>query len=352
MRDYIHTHKSQIESTLYDFFGKKKAEISHINRWAFPVVDHLESAVMGGKMIRGVLVVLGYELGGKKASEDIYKIAAAYELFHTGFLIHDDIIDGDSLRRGKPTMHKILKEMTTLKGIQTSDHYGEGLAIGAGDIAFFSAYEMLFSTRTLHHHLSSIALLISKEMAIVGLGEIDDIVLGLEESVVQKDSIMNCYRYKTARYTFSIPLSIGGQLGGLTSAVIDDLEDVGEQLGIVFQLKDDELGMMGNAEETGKAVGNDIREGKKTLYYYYLFMRSSKEEQTKLKSIFGYKEAPPESITFVQELVRQYGIDKEIERITSEYLLKAKNKIEDLHLPSHHLLLFTGLVELLSNRSR
>jgi geranylgeranyl diphosphate synthase type I len=99
----------------------------------------------------------------------------------------------------------------------------------------------------------------------------------------------------------------------INSSLKKNLEKFGEHLGLIFQIKDDDLGMMGNVEEIGKPVGSDVREGKKTLYYFFLFQKSTSNEKKELKKIFGNKNLSKADLSYVRKLIQRYKIDHLIE---------------------------------------
>jgi geranylgeranyl diphosphate synthase type I len=105
----------------------------------------------------------------------------------------------------------------------------------------------------------------AKELTAVGLAQMEDVALGASSRTGGEKEILNLYRYKTARYTFSIPLATGAIAAGRGPETVSGLEELGEDLGILFQMKDDEIGIFGEEAEIGKPPGSDIEEGKQTL---------------------------------------------------------------------------------------
>jgi geranylgeranyl diphosphate synthase type I len=115
-------------------------------------------------------------------------------------------------------------------------------------------------------------------------------------------------------------------LAGREGPLLDLLEKIGESLGFIFQLKDDEIGLFGSEEDTGKPAGSDIKENKKSLYHYYLFQRADSSARERLSGIFGSPEITPAGLEYVKNLALKLGIPKTIENKISVF----RNETEGL----------------------
>ena len=130
--DYLKAYSQKADRFLYSFFKKKKALAKKIDPDLVSILQVFQDYSKGGKKARGALCVLGYQACGGRNIEDILPISCAIELFHNYLLIHDDVIDKDKRRRGKPTIH-------TIYARARGEHYGNSKAIIIGDIPrFFS----------------------------------------------------------------------------------------------------------------------------------------------------------------------------------------------------------------------
>lgn len=256
----------------------------------------------GGKMWRGSLLINTYEqLSGQKYSPEVLEAAAALELVGTALLIHDDIIDQDELRRGQETLHFQYQQLSH------SQKIGESMAICAGDLIFLMAFGLLSG------ELNSV---FSQQLSRTILGEMQDVDFATKIEITQ-DEIFQLYLDKTASYTVSLPLMAGTVLADQNQELILQLKLLGQTLGLIFQIKDDELGLFGDKQQTGKPVGADIREGKKTLYYYYL-------EQV-APNVFADK-----NVTEILELMKTHQIEKQVNKDLAELAVKAKQQIKKL----------------------
>ena len=144
-------------------------------------------------------------------------------------------------------------------------------------------------------------------------------------------AVLDLYRYKTGRYTFSLPLAVGSTLGGAGEDVLDLLDTLGEDLGILFQLKDDEMGLFGDEVETGKPVGTDIREGKKTLFHLYLFEAAGPDERVRLQEIFGNREADEKQIRMVLDAITANGVREKVRQTAAGFADKAGAAVKKFH---------------------
>lgn len=248
--DAILSHKKDIDAHLIAFLKQKGSSLSHINKWGGDIIDRLIPFTTSGKTTRGSLAVYIYSLFAKRRSSRIYDAAAALELFHSGLLIHDDIMDNDKLRRGRKSIWE------QYRSISRSLHIGISLAINAGDLCFFLAQELLTD--------SDLLPFISSELTYVAIAQMQD-VENIRSASVSKDDILSLYRYKTARYTFSLSMAVGAMVAGAKSAHIVTLKRLGESMGLLYQIRDDELSVYGSSAVTGKPVGSDERNEKQTL---------------------------------------------------------------------------------------
>lgn len=217
------TYKSLIDTFLLQFLASKKTAFSDVHTFGHDVLDKIQKMVIAGKTIRGSLVLVSYCFTHNEPSEDAIKAAAAMELFQTALVIHDDIMDRDTVRRGLPSMHVQYKS--------------DALAMCVGDILFFLAFELLGSIQTDAVTLGRILRLAGREYQAVGIAQMADVA----KSAKTKEEILSLYTYKTARYTFALPLMIGAILAGTTKDTLRYLESYGVALGVLFQIRDDML---------------------------------------------------------------------------------------------------------------
>lgn len=228
--------------------------------WARDAFSRLAVFAVAGKSLRGSLAIFTYRIYHPDIPRDVLKTAAALELFHTAFLIHDDIMDRDLIRRKMPSIQSQYAHLASMKHGVDEAHFGLSQAINLGDLSIVSAYRLLSQI-----HQPEIIHYISEELTAVMLGQMQDVSGGHIPSRLTKEDIFSLYKYKTARYTFSLPFTVGAMLAKTDAKTISDLVKLGENFGLLFQIRDDELGCAGSVAVTGKPIGSDAANNKQTL---------------------------------------------------------------------------------------
>jgi len=329
MMEYFASTRSGIAAAIQDVLGAYGETYGSVSAdLGVDAANRLADFASRGKMLRGSLVRLGYELTARHEAAEpdataIRLAGAAMELFQSGLLIHDDIMDRDRVRRGYPTLHAGYESTLESGGYDDPPHYGEALGICAGDLAYFAAFQLLAELPTSAARAVRATLIAARELCVVGIAQMQDVVNG----AVRQDSanpfrdaptdpseedILKLYRYKTGRYTFSLPLALGCALAGGSDAERLTLEQAGEDLGVLFQLKDDELGLFADEAVLGKPVGADIREDKKTIFRRRLMSRADGQTRVRLATMFGRHDAGAAEAEFVRGELERLGIRAEL----------------------------------------
>ena len=176
------------------------------------------------------------------------------ELFRTGLLVHDDIMDRDTLRRGMPTIHASYSTELEREGVAESGRIGEALGICAGDACYFEAFAQLARALAGNPRGGEIQAFCAEILSEVVVAQMADVRWGASGGEPSEEDILAMYRCKTARYSFSLPLAAGALSAAADAgaALAGPLTALGERLGILFQLRDDELGLFGDESATGK----------------------------------------------------------------------------------------------------
>jgi len=345
---YFSRQKEKIALFLKEFLETQKDMLGKVNSFGTDICTRLYDFSTRGKMMRGGLVCLGYDiftertvLNGNFASgrDEVIRIGGAVELMQSALLIHDDIMDRDTLRRGAPTIHRQYADFLMQRGelsgsrnvkYNAAAHTGEAMGICAGDIAFFLAFSILSSLELNSRIHKRILKLFSREITMVGVAQMEDVFLSQSEKAGTEEAILNLYRYKTGRYTFSMPLVAGALISGCDTEEAGLLEELGEKLGVIFQIKDDELGLFGNEYEAGKPIGSDIREGKKTIIYYLLTGTADRDQLKKFKTVYGNPDISDTDVDYVKNLAIALKIPEKINSIINGYVGDINRKLEQL----------------------
>jgi len=260
----------RVEDSLRQFFVSRAALIDSVGGGYRQAVDRLEAFVLrGGKRVRPRFAWTGWlGAGGDPTGPDaeaVLQACSALELVQAAALVHDDIIDASTTRRGFPTVHVEFTEQHRQAGWHgKAEQFGESVAILLGDLALVWADDMLHSAGLAPETVARVTPVWAAMRTEVLGGQYLDIAneVAADESV---EAATRVNRFKTAAYTIERPLHIGAALAGADDDLIDAYRRFGTDIGLAFQLRDDLLGVFGDPEVTGKPAGDDLREGKRTL---------------------------------------------------------------------------------------
>ncbi len=275
----------------------------------------------GGKMLRGVLVTLGAKIAGAEDPEIGDDLALAFEILQTGILVHDDIIDRSSMRRGKITIHRRAKSRMEVRGTQMvsvtedADHVAGAAAICAGDLGIYMANRQIAVSYAAHPALSDIITYFDDVLINTIRGELLDVFLPYEiqdssypedeKPAILEKSIRDIYHLKTSCYSVIGPLHLGMVLAGAPEENLRAMDRAADDIGIAFQIMDDILGIYADSEILGKDVGSDISEFKQTILYMYV-VNYRPEAAKKLLRYYG-KEVTDERLAAVRQIFEETG---------------------------------------------
>ena len=316
----------------------------------------------GGKLLRGVLVNLGCFLGGEEDVEKSDALAIAFELFQTAVLIHDDIIDHASLRRGKPTIHA--RYARSLEDRHIADTAGDtpaSAAICVGDAGLYLANRMIASSYDGDERLGALITYFNDVVIDTIRGELLDVVLPCESrdpamSAAQVDRILSksveeIYQLKTARYSMIGPLHLGALYAGADEALLSGLDRFAGYAGTAFQIKDDILGIYAAQDVMGKDAGGDIAEGKYTMLYSYMH-QGDPDAYEQLMKVYGREPVTPEALRTVQRLFKDSGALSYAEGRMRECFASSERELSVLPLPPEKKELLFGLLSYLESRKK
>ncbi|RME77309.1 polyprenyl synthetase family protein [Candidatus Woesearchaeota archaeon] len=284
-------HYAQILREETDMFLKNmQREALTAGTFTQEVYELLKDYVSRGKFLRGSLLLFAQECYAPKYDVQAVQAAIALELIHAALLIQDDIMDRSVLRRGCLALHKSFESRGEVEQFQEVKKTGESLALCAADALIFVALRLIK-----HGELMD---LFSKELHRTALGQMADIMGSASRKTFSKDKILKIYQYKTARYTFSLPLAAGVILAGRNPA---QLEKIGEEMGLLYNLRDDYLDF---TSTSGKDQGSDFKENKQTMYRLLLCEKTSEE---------------PKDFEHYKELLEKHGVFKEVDQLMLTY---------------------------------
>lgn len=301
--------------------------------WSSDFFSKLYASSINGKSIRGSLILLSQEMFGQKIGLNSLYLALALEYAHTALLIHDDIMDHDHMRRGLPSMHHAFYKTAKDNKVKDPMDFGVSQAICLGDAAIFSAQFAFSKIDNLAiNEYKKLLSLLSLEFIKVGLGQAQDLKFTHYPETPSLKEVLEMYTYKTARYTFSLPLMAGAIMAGRPDHEVEILDKIGIDLGLIFQLSDDNLSLHGTADKTGKAVGNDIKENKKIYYRILLLEKASKKDRDLVQKIFTRGKADNVNVDIIKKLVLKYKIDALLDDLINKHNYKVLSNLKKIDI--------------------
>ncbi|MEM2125639.1 MAG: polyprenyl synthetase family protein [Candidatus Methanosuratincola sp.] len=273
----------------------------------FKSAYHLPSH--GGKRMRPYLVVKSCEAVGGDRGLAIAP-AAAVELLHNFTLVHDDIMDNDTMRRGVPTVHVL---------------WGTPTAILAGDLLFAEAFEAILRSKLDDRRARAAASVLSDATVKLSIGQFQDMSFEERDEITEVE-YLEMISGKTAAL-FQACAEIGAIVGGGGEDRVAKLGAYGWNLGMAFQIFDDYLGITSNEEELGKPVGNDLREGKKTLIVIRGMQTRSRDI---IKSLLGNKNATQAQLASLITSLDEDGVLGYVREKALGYVEEAKRALSCL----------------------
>lgn len=331
LKQYLAFYAKNSESFLSKWIVSKEREAGRIDPILKNVVETFYDYSKGGKKIRGALTVLGYQMAGGKDLKRILPVSCGVEFLHNFFLVHDDIIDNDKLRRGKPTIHESL---------------GIPKAIIIGDTGAFLGYELVLGSGS-----NEAASVLNSLLLKTAYGELLDIYFD-DKRVITWDDIMKVRTYKTAYYTFVMPITVGAILGKADKAQLKAIKNFGLNLGVAFQLADDILGIYGDIKKTGKSNDSDIIEGKKTLLYSKALFLAGKKDRDFLLKNYGKKGIGKLATGEIRRIIAGSGALAFSEKTALEFAEKAKQYIAPMTSDAEFRKILFQLAEFVVSRDR
>ena len=263
---------------------------------------HIES---GGKRLRALLTLGSAKLCGyKKGGRDI-NLAACVEMIHGATLMHDDVIDIGSLRRGKKTLNSI---------------WGNQSSILVGDYLLSRCFEMMVEDGNLE-----VLKLLSSTSSKIAQGEILQLQHKGEVDMLE-ETYFKIITSKTAEL-FSAATKVGAILSNQKNKKKEALEFYGKNLGLTFQIADDTLDYNSQLKIFGKKIGKDFFEGKITLPIILLFQNTTSIEKDKLKDIFKKDFRSDEDLNFTLTLIKKYSIINECYKKAEHFINLASNSL-------------------------
>jgi geranylgeranyl diphosphate synthase type I len=307
------------------------------------LVDELCAlALAGGKRIRPIFAWWGWRAAAGpatgSAAQLTIRVLIALELLQCCALVHDDVMDRSATRRGRTASHVAFAEQHRASGWAGDDvQFGDSVAVLIGDLALAWADDAIVGAGLDGETLARVWEPWRAMRTEMIAGQYLDLlaVARREESLAET---MRVAKLKTAAYTVERPLHLGAALAGAKPVLVDALRAFGRDIGVAFQLRDDLLGVFGDEHVTGKPVGGDLREGKRTpLMAVALELAATtgrRDAAHLLRSTLSGGEVTPELVEEIRTLLHELGAVQAVEELITELTGRALSALQHVDMPA------------------
>jgi len=346
--------RAAIEDRLDAFLQRQTAELTGLQPEIDPLVTLISRLLAGGKRLRPAFCVWGYVAAadlpdpGTGGLDAVLTAAASLELLHASALVHDDVMDASDTRRGAPAAHRQFETLHTAEQrLGDPEPFGRAAAILLGDLLLMWSVEMLERAGlppAARSHAYEIAQRMRTE---VTCGQYLDVAaqsspwgVGLGDALAAANRVVE---YKSARYTVYRPAQLGAAIGGAPGPLLDALAGYGSPLGRAFQFRDDLLGVFGDPTVTGKPVGDDLREGKRTVLIAYALAHTDQAGRRLLVDRLGDPELDEDGVSALQQVITDSGAGEAVEAMISGYFDEAVAALDEPTITSSGRTALTAL---------
>ena len=307
--------RAAVQDALAAFVSAQRSRLAPLEPQVGTLVAAAEQSVADGKRLRAGYCYWGWRAaGGDPGDDGIVAAAAALEWLQSSALVHDDIMDASDVRRGRPAMHRAFTQQHRDAGWRGDpDRYGLGAGILLGDLLLSWAQEMFHAASLPPEALMRAVPYLHACMTEVVAGQF----LDLTSSAAGDGSVsvaMQVVRYKAAKYTVERPLHLGASLAGADDRLLAALSNYGIPVGEAFQLRDDVLGVFGDAAVTGKPAGDDLREGKRTVLLAKAYEAADTAQRRVLDAYVGDAQLDVEAVAQLRDVIVSTGALASVER--------------------------------------
>ena len=304
---------------LFDLLSQEMADVDHVintrmvseNAPRIPeVTAHLVNA--GGKRLRPLLTLASAKLFGYTGPYHIH-LAAVVEFIHTATLLHDDVVDESTQRRGRPTANRLWDNKSSIL---------------VGDYLFSRSFQLMVETGSLR-----VLDILANASATIAEGEVLQLTAS-QDLATTEETYLKVVRGKTAAL-FSAATEVGGVIAGAEEAHVTALFAYGDALGIAFQIVDDLLDVVGDAEKTGKNIGDDFRERKLTLPFIKAISKADDSEISFWKRTIEKGDQRDGDLEHALALLHKHDVIEETRAEAFRWAETAQSALAQL--PSHEI---------------
>ncbi|SDL19611.1 geranylgeranyl diphosphate synthase, type II [Glycomyces sambucus] len=314
------------------------------------IADAARDAATGGKRFRPRLVASSHlAFGGGAPNDAVADVAAGFELLHTAFVIHDDVIDGDVERRGKPNVSGVFRAGARAAGASygRAARFGDAASILTGDVLLYEATRLIAGARLPADPHRRLLDLLDDVILVSAAGELADVEYATLPTPPSPEAVLATARDKTAVYSISAPLQAGALIAGAPDDAVAALGAAGRSLGLAFQLADDLIGAFGTAGQAGRSPGADLREGKHTAL---IALARRSDEWSEVEPVLAMARSGTEGVHAAQAALDACGARKRVSALIDETLAAARDRWSRAPIPEAARRMLGDLTDVIEER--
>ncbi|WP_022880628.1 polyprenyl synthetase family protein [Gryllotalpicola ginsengisoli] len=337
-----------VQARIDRFLDDRASIVSSVGVDVTSLVDFSRQFLSGGKRFRAQFCHWGWRAVAAVRDEPITQreldvvvgVASALEIFHAAALVHDDVIDRSDTRRGAASAHRRFAQLHTAgRWAGDPDAFGQSAAILLGDLLLGWSDELLDESlaesgaparaRAARRQFNTMRTDVTAGQYLDVLEENAWVDRDEQELLAAAERVIV---FKSAKYSIEAPLLIGAAIAGAREGQLETLSGFGLPLGIAFQLRDDLLGVFGDASVTGKPSGDDLREGKRTVLIALARARVPASVRRAVDELLGDPELTAEQVLMLQGAIRDSGAVDEVERMIARNVDRANAALDESDL--------------------
>lgn len=362
----INEYRQLLEFYLF-YYKEKKAFEKEIIKYNKKLLDKENNNIIdeainefininrGGKYLRASLISLGYRIFNKNEDKNYIPLSIAYETFQTSILIHDDIIDNASKRRGMDTIpSSYMKKIS--KNNKKGNDVANSLGICIGDLGFYYANQIILNSYKNNKNLYNILKYYNEIVVKTIKGEIIDVKLPFDMQYgnltkCNENDIIQIYKLKTSWYTIIGPFCLGCLLAGVNYNQLKKYEKILEKIGIAFQIKDDIIGIYGDSSYIGKSTNSDISEYKQTILYSYVCNQNNSYLEN-LNKYYGKQNLTKSDCEQVKKIFLESNALTYANEVMDNLFCESIKEIENLNMKPENKDILLGFINYLKIRKK
>jgi len=324
-----------IDEEVKKFFAEAKKAAKAYHPFIGEVYSNVEEFVLRkGKKLASCSTLLTYEGYAGKIDNRILKACVSIELYRHCILVHDDLVDKDTQRRGGKTFHRLVAE-------NYDDRLGYGTGVFVGDLMYALTLQAILNSGFSQEKLNRVMLLLLEGYRNVNESQILDLLFEYKEPDVDEWCVMAS---KRAASLFETTIFVGGILGNAPEGDLQILREAARHVGYSFDIQDDIIDTFASLEQYGRPSGGDVALGKKPLHIIYSFKLAGRDALNKLKNLTSKERISPHDLESIRAIVRESGALEAAKKKAKEHAEKAKTLIARTSLSDETKKFFASMI--------